>query len=490
MLFLLYKILNYYFMNFENSINKIPKIPETPETTEINEELPQENERREKEENIKIFDVTIDGQQYSLRAKKNVFSYPENIEKETGIKGYERLVIDKDQIFDLLNNAWKNRFGKTLTELGVSDLDEIGNDYSPLAKLIEKDGYDFTKDSYYYKDYTFNNPEILIARFLKNITADIYRALSNNEYPDNSFLFDPSRGNNSESVIKEDKLFLQKIFGMESYNKFKDRTGKALFGNEDTYVTPEQVHFHKIDKSNHKIDKSYLKVRETSEDYKNNYNNDNYFYVADRGLNVSEKEFFFGQPTLLTKRPMIGFSLDNYLQDYILKSIDEYRKINTASDSARKEPDGKKRCYFYTGEFLKLFGMLETTVDKSYQFEPDPTNNQVDQMFYDEEHGGDVNKISHLLDKYGGRFSKDEKAENYLSIKKNEKTGQESIKVEDNWHGNEFSRHIPIFINNDDIPQLRWGAAKYCSFYNKKGFNFITMEHDDKYPGKNKSEND
>lgn len=476
-------------MSFENYINNTPKITETSET---NEDLPQENEKREKGENIKTFDITIDGQQYSLRAKKNVFSYPENIEKETGIKGYERLVVDKEQIFDLLNNAWKNRFGKALTDLGVSDLDkmeDIYNSYS-LVALMEKEGYDYTKDPD-WDELEYKNKSIfmrsIVNKYFLDIPRNIQRTLSDNNFPDNSFLFDASNDDGSGSILKEDKFFLQKIFGMESYNKFKAKTGDKLFGKSGN---PEVPKFLTIDKETYKtrkFDNNYVgrTSEEISQEYEDSIKKNDVFYVADQGLNISEKDFFWRRVHLFSTTPAIGFYLDGYLTDYILKSIDEYRKINNANE--KPVIDGKIVARFGTRKFLRLFGMLETVTDKSYKFDRYSIDT-IDEMFYDET--GDIDKISHLLNKYGGRFNKDEKAKDYITLKNNEVNSRQKFEVADNWtNGRDFSRHIPIFINNDDIPQLRWGAAKYCSFYNKKGFNFIKIEHDDKYPGKNKSEN-
>ena len=44
---------------------------------------------------------------------------------------------------------------------------------------------------------------------------------------------------------------------------------------------------------------------------------------------------------------------------------------------------------------------------------------------------------------------------------------------------------LPVFIGlEEEIPQLRWGHAKYSHFMSSKGFNFIEFKHADHLPKK------
>ncbi len=51
-----------------------------------------------------------------------------------------------------------------------------------------------------------------------------------------------------------------------------------------------------------------------------------------------------------------------------------------------------------------------------------------------------------------------------------------------------FRKPENIFINNDKIPQLSWGHAKYAHYFNDKGFNFFKFKHTDKLPVKEKND--
>lgn len=470
-------------MNIENYINRTPKNPTT------NEESFGDKKEDENKENLKIFDITIDGNQYKLEAKKHLFSYPENIVKETGIKGYERQVINEEQIFSMLNKVLKNKYGKSLEELGYNNLNKLIDEYEKddsenldsLAQSIADSGYKFEEKG--------DRNSFYIKKDLVNITNSIYGALSDNKYPDDVFTFS---ARHKESMLVEDRFFLQKIFGIESFNKFKEKTGKELFGRTSY---PEQVQYYKFDKNTYKI--KYFgedtwgrkiesePIQKISEEYNKSIKNNDIFYMADNGLNVGERDFFGGfQPLLFNSKPNLGFEIDNYLYDYLTKSINEYREINKANYGEMGD-NRLMKSVFRTEDFLKIFAMLEMPTNKSYcekgkysTFDVySHTQEEVDTLY---------EKAANLINKYGGLLDKNEKAEDYLSVQYVESPiGEKRLElvIKDNCYGEqEFSRHIPIFINDDNIPQLRWGAAKYCSFYNKKGFNFITLEHDDKFP--------
>lgn len=48
--------------------------------------------------------------------------------------------------------------------------------------------------------------------------------------------------------------------------------------------------------------------------------------------------------------------------------------------------------------------------------------------------------------------------------------------------GSYIETEIPILINNDELPQISWGHAKYAHYFNEKGFNFFKFKHADHLP--------
>ena len=54
-------------------------------------------------ESLGSFDIQFEDKNYKLAYSKYDFKYPENIQKESGILGYERKIISEDKLFGILN---------------------------------------------------------------------------------------------------------------------------------------------------------------------------------------------------------------------------------------------------------------------------------------------------------------------------------------------------------------------------------------------------
>ncbi|MFA6515159.1 MAG: hypothetical protein WCT42_02760 [Candidatus Paceibacterota bacterium] len=389
-------------MTFENKQNKISGI-----------------------ESLNNTEVVIGDKKYNLNIEKSNFSYPENIQKETGIIGYERQSIDFKNLQQLIQDSFN----------GKNNL-VIGHDYTSNQKIVNLEFYEKNKkslstptiiESYtdiehlfppisqsvrgFLKDKTKNMTEEESSRFtteylnnlefsneiIESIVISLCESLSQKEFPDQTYnhvVGAMGRGfitEEQKQKLFSDRVFLQKISpgksGDSSYKLFSNETGEEILEEED----------------------------------KNNLDNE-LTKINFQGLSVQDFGLW-GGPHNLFRAPTFGFSPnDSLFSEYLQKT----KKLFESSGDIQKN----KKKY--------------ATKD----------------LYNNESHREIKKSIDYILEH--PKATKEER-KNRLSISN---TGD----MDDHpW--------VPIVMNNPSISELRWGFCKYAIIPTEKGLNFIKMIH-------------
>ncbi|MEI6352690.1 MAG: hypothetical protein WCO35_02015 [Candidatus Nomurabacteria bacterium] len=365
-------------------LNSDPKLQRSPNTENSEKENSKENKKE-------IHTIEIDG--IPLEYTKENFEYPGYIQKETGIIGYERMILKED----VLKKSYEN------------------------YKEIHKDDDEATRISLLYK-----------------WEEDILSKLSGEEYDMYLFLTHVMGGYAPESYVRqynkqfvEDKLFLQKIFSLDSAKDLIDKNvsaeleyeydaSHALFSHA-THYDQERFGstFFVIDKNNYRFIEKIppYKIHEYRD------NKDVFLCAVNKGLNVVARPDEYGVLDLFSNKVKFNFSLkDKLFSEYIKKTYDIDKKLNDINK-----------------------GVM--TINRS----PD----------FIERKGG--------VDWLEERFSR--------SL-----YGQFPEFVSTYFNLDMSYPRIPIFINSDEVMQLSWGHAQYAHFMSSKGFNLIKFKHADHLP--------
>ena len=266
--------------HFKNqSKAEIEKVP--PENEELLNAQEQESGKRE---NIVL---EIDGQK--IEAVKYYFKYPERIQKETGILGYERTQIPKENLYNL--------FKSTLSKNNLSLPDEI-KDYASAHRFLDKlneKGVNMTKEEiqmYSNIDHTD-----------RDMGYELLNVLSNGEYPEYchnhklSFHLDKKGTERHKKFFKKD-FFLGKIYDLEKIKEEKkyapyafsnrklDVDGSADWANITVYNSSNP--YEKISPG------KYISLQDVL-DYEDEIKNgEAYACTTYSGLNTSPSDFFLG----------------------------------------------------------------------------------------------------------------------------------------------------------------------------------------------------
>lgn len=400
------------------------------------ENFPTPQESKEKKKNT--LEVKIGQNIYSLETESYNFEYPKDVQAETGIIGYERVIISSEKIKELYKKS--------------------------------------------NKDYNKKNDEGE-AFGQHNFEYDFLMSLSNQEYPQKCFLHQfaayASENNTKEYLKKfvEDKFFLQKIFDIDSIEELSkviesknSGTTEEVFKHHPEGYTQGENNFSVFEKKTKKFLKrvSPKQLPKFKEKIKNN---EVFISSADSGLNVSFEhntkthnsgQITFSEYNILGNEPKFGFEVDSFFNSYLEKAISELRAINKENTLNPQVPfiDGINQ---EGGDF---WGMILRM--KNY-------NNEIDEFKETGILGGSPRQVSsqaffkNLGNKYGGRFE-EKLLENEVDIRGYRDQFRET--------------RIPVFIGDDNVPQIRWGFAKYAHYTSEKGFNFFKIQHAENLPEK------
>lgn len=408
--------------------NNQPKV-EIEKTPQENEGLLNGQEQESgKRENIIL---EIDGQK--IEAVKYYFEYPERIQKETGILGYERTKVTDKNFFNFYKKKTENFLnGVSLEQLGVFEYRDIINFIEDARLFFE-----------YKKRWTNSVPErfknfeniieidLIVEAFLgfSDKLTKLTLSLSNQEYPYkclNHFIGGFASYKQTQKYQQNfamDRFFLQKIYDVERISKEEDN--KELFDHSGG----SKFHIFKHT-SNIKITEKLLRPRHIV-DHLEDIGKDIYL-VSEKGFNVSPGKFWYDM--IRPHNISFGFSPfeDSFMKDYFEKVSKELLSLGFS-----KENDGVKTSC-------------------------------------------DISLVNKYIDKNGKDWLWKESINNIVG---------DTLLSEDGYPPDKLrseidETYIPIFIGHKKIPQLSWGHAKYAHYFNDKSFNFFKFKHADHLPVK------
>ena len=366
--------------------------------------------------------VTVEINGIPLEAEKYYFEYPKHIQKETGILGYERTIISNEQMnkYNLENDYDKTR----------SFLMRMSNDQYPKQTMNHTVGSNANKED---------------------------------------------RHKYEENLIK-DRFFLQEIFDV-------DLTGKVTLDNrQDCVDRTDPIILDIYNKNtNEFIEKIKLKsLHEKKREIKEN----SIYLVGNDAFNTSPGHFYFGSDYQFLS---FGFSpKDIFLKEYIQKSykfiLENVKKTYKLGprEGIRDNLSAMYKAYALgNDELINGLGTKRERpeiVEKSFQDIYKEICLDLGNVFesslktaYEEDGDGPHDPFI-FLDSLAGT--------SWMMLENN------VVRKATSGSKSEDEITIPIFINNDNIPQLSWGHAKYAHFVNQKGFNYIEFKHADHLPVK------
>lgn len=380
----------------------------------------EENEVEKREKRIKTIEIEVDGQIHSLETESYDFEYPEGIQKETGILGYERTKISDEDIMNVTKNIHK----------------------------VDK-------------EYNFN-------RF---ITEKLLPLLSDNEYPDKSFNHrygwyhgNPETKSRHKDYFKKD-FFLGKIYDLEKikeeskYKKYPFSSAETTDGDYSSYHANISIYDQEND------------MRITNEkrlplgnvlDFENQIKEGKaYATTTYAGLNLISGGFFGsgtrpGTPTF-KEEICLGFSfkLDNFMREYYEKTFCIY---------AKQVEDNQETIGALVDVALFLL------------FNKNGQNIQPDTYVWEGMTEEDIDFLNSILEQSIARKLTDTEVkkidERYEDIRGNLSSVGFGV----------IESKLPIFIGHKDLPQLSWGHATYANYMNEKGLNFFKFKHADHLP--------
>lgn len=404
--------------NFNNQSKA--EIEKTPQENE--DSLNDQEQESGKRENITL---EIDGQK--IEAVKYYFEYPERIQKETGILGYERIKISDQKLLKQIESALPQN------KAGI-----IGDICESLS-----DGE--------YPNYTLNH--IIGAYTTKNEHAEMYED------------------------FKKDKFFIQKIFGLELIERKRNRNNinhREIFnhgpGGPSHYP---RVNYSLIKKDSYDIIKNQEFIGKIADD-KETITSENFFATTihgEAGLNMIPGSWFGSYPG--KDQVSFGFATfgtDSFFEEYAEKVFLEFIKIIDSNEGYEHIKNGYT---FNTSAFL----FLVTKYGKEFGFL------KGDNKLY----GAVIGRCKLILDK----FLEKNNINNLPGETKSKILSSLVECGYRNFGITEIGLSapevfLPVMFDHHEIPQLSWGHAKYAHYFNDKSFNFFKFKHADHLPVKEK----
>ncbi len=457
--------------------------------------------------------TTIEINGIRIEVKKENFEYSEQIQKETGILGYERFVINKENLIDFIKKDFKKEFGIDIEQKGFTNIDSLDDFKEKSKKEYEQECQKirsrYGSDSKECKEF-FESTENKIYSKIRNLNTDtcykIIRVLSNQEYPDRCFTheigfdYGKEQKENFKKELVKNKFFIQKIYDIDSIKeKARIESPQKIFnaiGNLEGEIRSDITIFDK--KTGEKINsnQSVLIAELAKPEYFEGIKNGDLFACTpNSGFNVSTGKFFLPPNIKLSNEiPSFGFSMkENFFNKYLNKALDIYTKEIKGFDFKKEKKEKYKHIYNH--------GI--NSLIKELIFSDNSIQNIFKRIFNQEENQWFKPFIIQSFDSFWNDFSKIvndviKKLETQHNIKILDYIKERNFKKEKNDDSYNFSEwldpagifglegelRLPIFIGRDDIPQLCWGHAKYAHFMSPKGFNFIEFKHADHLPSK------
>lgn len=369
-----------------------------------------------KRENITL---EIDGQK--IEAIKYYLEYPDRIQKETGILGYERVKIPKEN--------FKASFESIASVLSDGEY--------PNKCLTHIMGGHAHKD---------HKPGMM-------------------------------------QDFAQDKFFLQKIYDTDTIKRKRGTASSVenLFNysaNVDDYDSRSgkqstfSLYKKNIDGTREKIVNHEYIGNITK--YEKELSSGEYFAATtESGLSTIASNFWESyKPSVNENSFAVGFSLfgtDNLFNEYLEKSLKEYSLITEKPD----EPLGVPWIYPLSSLIILYFlSKSKKNIDLAYSDKSVKSQDLVGPEF------------SKIMDEF---IQKNPNAKAIRNIDFTKARAKYFPHENENGFylgGNRAEYRIPVFIGNNEIPQLSWGHAKYAHYFNDESFNFFKFKHADHLPSK------
>ncbi len=397
--------------------------------------------------------IEIEGEENNLEAKSYYFEYPKNIQESTGIIGYTRTKVNEEQFKNILNQG---------------DI---------LEKTTQR-----------YKPYALKELDEIQNEFTRELRLKVAENLSHNEYPYKTYnhkmgTYTGKNGSRYIEQFKNDKFFLQKLFGLdtiESLSKNHDyayRNGRAnnagVFshgpGYEQGSISSNKIDI--FDKKTNKLTKTEVLPSRVSE-----YIDENHYAISNP-LNMNLGKFWYTKSFTLGTEPTFGFKLENFHKEYVEKCLESIASSDT-DNSGQILPLVKGLIY---NELLNsdLYDKIrDLYIKKPELFNRGAEKTDSEKEVFNNLYDYQTNlvekyreKYKNVLNRFEGKFHGDPlKSETNLDW-----VVKGDMELEDS--------PFPIFINHDEILQLSWGHAKYAHYVDTQGnFNFFEFKHVDHLP--------
>jgi hypothetical protein len=293
----------------------------------------------------------------------------------------------------------------------------------------------------------------------------------------------------------EEKFTLQDVFSWDGYFGLKEKGISMPYKISDR--DPEHSQFDLFEKSSQRYINSSSYVGFMYDKVNKNLNNDKIhedeiMIVSANGLNVMPYRFF-GHFSLRNKN-LKGFGFDredSFFQDYLKKATELLRNLNNENDSEENHipattTHNAERIHklYSNGIFTNVFGLMDASHEK-IDFKELPAKDLVmkyggalnskdaGDMYYDIDNlnlnipFNDRYDYKRRSNEYVGNFGKGKDLDYFRDLNPGIRSSTPSI---------------PVFVNSNDVPQLKWGHASYASFWTNNAFNFLKIKHTDHLP--------
>lgn len=406
-------------METPNFINqKHEKTPEDAVEKELTVSEQKEITTREK--------ITLEIEGQAIEGEKYYFEYPERIQKETGILGYERVKIPKENIKVSLKNV----------------LSELSDGEYPDKCLTHVMG-GFAHDDH--------KPEML------------------------------------EDFAK-DKFFIQKIYDVETIERKRQKNHKLSnifnYSPDTEYDLRENKRstFSLYKKNDDGIREEVVKNEYIGDitNYKKELNSGEYFAATTQsGFNTIATGFWEGySPSVAENSFTVGFPLfgsDNLYNEYLEKALGEYSRIKER-DNPDRRPPGQP----YMETLSNLIALYFLSKNKKNIKLSEKEHLSEDDLLEDGSAGPEfVQIMNDFVKKNPGGIAIND-SDDFNKMWGTEFPGKNGQML----YPARAEYLVPIFIGHNEIPQLSWGHAKYAHYINDKSFNFFKFKHADHLPVK------
>ncbi len=424
------------------------------------------DEQIEKKEGkrTKTIEIKIREQLCSLEVESYDFEYPEAIQKETGILGYERTKISNKDFFEICKFDMK----PLIEKYNIQTADNFFEKYDSLK--LHKYG-----DVEYQDCIVFDkNINKAVERLLKELSAG--------EYPD--YCYNHTMGayaggyeKEMKEDFKNDRMFLQKIYDTDRIEKniSHGHNTKAIFNHPVVGAFGTRNAWSNVtlyEKKTHQKIKENEYIGDITK-YKKEFKEGSIIAASSNaGLNVLPSNFWTsGSRDGGTDMEALSFGFpisgDSFLREYRAVSLELL--LDLEKDNLKKMCEDPDRYNMRgVGAALIMYALNEFSIKETV---PQNINLRSEEgKVFTEKINTIINLFfenKNLPNPFKGNNLIAEAYLPYLGI-----------------HGLPDETFLPIVIGDEKVPQLAWGHAKYAHYTNEKGFNFFKFKHADHLPVK------